>query len=246
MLDPAYLNQRAALIRTDTSLGEARPGNLGDVPLGSYPGTEHGISHITVADRYGNVASMTTTVESAFGSFHMVDGFILNNQLTDFSAEPRDSSGALLANRVSPGKRPRSLMAPTIVMRPGTNGAPDTLVGALGSPGGSVIIQFVVKTLVGMLDWNLNPQQAVSMIDFGTANTPVSNVGGEHPLVNTGDDGANDPLVMGLRQRGEQVSVADQSSGLRALWRSGGGWIGGADPRREGAVMGDGAQVKYR
>ncbi len=82
------------------------------------------------------------------------------------------------------------------------------------------------------------------MIDFGSANTPVSNVGGEHPLVNTADDGANDPLVMGLRQRGEQVSVADQSSGLSALWRSGGGWIGGADPRREGAVMGDGAQVK--
>ncbi|GAB25348.1 gamma-glutamyl transpeptidase [Gordonia polyisoprenivorans NBRC 16320 = JCM 10675] len=244
MLDPAYLKGRAALIRPNTSLGEAQPGNLGDVPLGSYPGTEHGTSHITVADRYGNVATMTTTVESAFGSFHMVDGFILNNQLTDFSAEPRDASGALLANRVSPGKRPRSSMAPTIVMRPGTNGAPDTLVGALGSPGGSVIIQFVVKTLVGMLDWNLNPQQAVSMIDFGSANTPVSNVGGEHPLVNTADDGANDPLVAGLRQRGEQVSVADQSSGLSALWRSGGGWIGGADPRREGAVMGDGAQVK--
>ncbi len=101
MLDPAYLKQRAALIRPNTSLGEAQPGNLGDVPLGSYPGTEHGTSHITVADRYGNVATMTTTVESAFGSFHMVDGFILNNQLTDFSAEPRDASGALLANRVS-------------------------------------------------------------------------------------------------------------------------------------------------
>ena len=107
-----------------------------------------------------------------------------------------------------------------------------------------MIIQFVVKTLVGMLDWNLNPQQAVSMIDFGTANTPTSNVGGEHPLVNTANDGADDPLVKGLRERGEQVSVDDQSSGLSALQRSGNGWVGGADPRREGAVMGDDASLK--
>ena len=244
MLDPSYLKQRAGLIKPSTSLGKAQPGDLGEVPLGSYTGTEHGTSHITVADKYGNVASMTTTVESAFGSFHMVDGFILNNQLTDFSAEPRDETGALLANRVSPGKRPRSSMAPTLVMQPGTNGAPDTLTAALGSPGGSVIIQFVVKTLVGMLDWKLNPQQAVSMIDFGTANTPTSNVGGEHPLVNTANDGADDPLVKGLRERGEQVSVDDQSSGLSALQRSGNGWLGGADPRREGAVMGDDASLR--
>ena len=244
MLDPTYLKQRAALIKPNTSLGKAQPGDLGEVPLGSYTGTEHGTSHITVADKYGNVASMTTTVESAFGSFHMVDGFILNNQLTDFSAEPRDETGALLANRVSPGKRPRSSMAPTLVMQPGASGEPDTLTAALGSPGGSVIIQFVVKTLVGMLDWKLNPQQAVSMIDFGTANTPTSNVGGEHPLVNTTNDGADDPLVKGLRERGEQVSVDDQSSGLSALQRSGNGWLGGADPRREGAVMGDDASLK--
>ncbi|AZG45309.1 gamma-glutamyltransferase family protein [Gordonia insulae] len=244
LLDPAYLAQRAALITPDRSLGEAQAGNLGDVPLGSDPGREHGTSHITVADEYGNVASMTTTVESAFGSYHMVDGFILNNQLTDFSAEPRDESGALLANRVSPGKRPRSSMAPTLVMQPGTAGRPDTVIGALGSPGGSVIIQFVVKTLVGLLDWELDPQQAVSMIDFGSANTPVSNVGGEHPLVDTADDGARDPLVTGLRSRGEQVSVDDQSSGLSALWRDTSGWIGGADPRREGAVMGDDATLR--
>ncbi|OBA65203.1 gamma-glutamyltransferase family protein [Gordonia sp. 852002-10350_SCH5691597] len=244
MLDPTYLKQRAALIKPNTSLGKAQPGDLGEVPLGSYTGTEHGTSHITVADKYGNVASMTTTVESAFGSFHMVDGFILNNQLTDFSAEPRDETGALLANRVSPGKRPRSSMAPTLVMQPGASGEPDTLTAALGSPGGSVIIQFVVKTLVGMLDWKLNPQQAVSMIDLGTANTPTSNVGGEHPLVNTTNDGADDPLVKGLRERGEQVSVDDPSSGLSALRRSGNGWLGGADPRREGAVMGDDASLK--
>ena len=244
MLDPVYLRQRAGLISPDRSIGKATAGDLGPVPLGTYPGTEHGTSHITVADKYGNVASMTTTVESAFGSFHMVDGFILNNQLTDFSANPRDDDGNLVANRVSPGKRPRSSMSPTLVLRPGTDGRPAALEAALGSPGGSVIIQFVVKTLIAMLDWGLDPQQAVSMIDFGSANTPVSNVGGEHPLVDTADDGANDPLVQGLRQRGEQVSVADQSSGLSALRRDGSGWIGGADPRREGAVMGDNGQLR--
>ncbi len=136
---------------------------------------------------------------------------------------------------------------PTLVMQPGTGGAPAQVIAALGSPpGGSVIIQFVVKTLVGMLDWGgLNPQQAVSMIDFGSANTPTSNVGGEHPLVDTTDDGAHDPLVRGgLRERGEEVSVDEQSSGLSAIMRHEAGWIGGADPRREGAVMGDDAALR--
>jgi len=244
ILDPAYLKSRAAMIRPDASLGEAPAGDLGPVPLGSHPGTEHGTSHITVADRYGNVASMTTTIESAFGSYHMVDGFLLNNQLTDFSAEPRDDDGALLANRVSPGKRPRSSMAPTLIMQPGVDDAPAQVMAALGSPGGSVIIQFVLKTVIGMLDWGLDPQQAVSMIDFGSANTPTSNVGGEHPLVDTADDGADDPLVRGLRERGAEVSVEEQSSGLSALLRHDRGWIGGADPRREGAVMGDDATLR--
>ncbi|MCR5978428.1 gamma-glutamyltransferase [Gordonia jinghuaiqii] len=244
ILDPAYLESRAALIRPDASLGEAPAGDLGPVPLGSHPGTEHGTSHITVADRYGNVASMTTTIESAFGSYHMVDGFLLNNQLTDFSAEPRDDDGTLLANRVSPGKRPRSSMAPTLIMAPGVDDAPAQVMAALGSPGGSVIIQFVLKTVIGMLDWGLDPQQAVSMIDFGAANTPTSNVGGEHPLVDTADDGADDPLVRGLHDRGAEVSVEEQSSGLSALLRHDHGWIGGADPRREGAVMGDDATLR--
>jgi gamma-glutamyltranspeptidase/glutathione hydrolase len=135
-------------------------------------------------------------------------------------------------------------MAPTLVRQQGTGGAPAQVIAALGSPGGSVIIQFVVKTLVGMLDWGLNPQQAVSMIDFGSANTPTSNVGGEHPSVDTTDDGAHDPLVRGLRERGEEVSVDEQSSGLSAIMRHEAGWIGGADPRREGAVMGDDAALR--
>ena len=149
-----------------------------------------------MADRYGNVAAMTTTIESAFGSFHMVDGFLLNNQLTDFSAQPTAPDGSPLANRVEPGKRPRSSMAPTLVFDRG-NGHRGEVLLAAGSPGGSVIIQFVVKTLVGMLDWELDPQQAVSMVDFGAANTPRTNVGGEHPNIEAADNGATDPLVRG-------------------------------------------------
>ncbi|MFE2955360.1 gamma-glutamyltransferase family protein [Nocardia tengchongensis] len=239
LLDPNYLKQRAALIDPGKSLGTAKPGDFGPVPLGNAAQQpEHGTSHISIVDKYGNAASMTTTVESAFGSFHFVDGFILNNQLTDFSAEPADKDGVPVANRLDPGKRPRSSMAPTLVFDRNPDGTRGALSHVTGSPGGAVIIQFVVKTLVAMLDWGLNPQQAVSMIDFGAANTPVTNVGGEHPAVNATDNGDHDPLVQQLRQSGDQVSVAAQSSGLSALIRDGDGWIGGADPRREGAVLG--------
>lgn len=169
----------------------------------------------------------------------MVDGFLLNNQLTDFSAEPVDEEGLPVANRVEPGKRPRSSMAPTLVFERGPEGERGELVMVVGSPGGSVIIQFVVKILVNALDWGLDPQQAISAVSFGAANTPVTGVGGEHPAIDTADEGANDPLVQQLREMGHEVSVAPQSSGLSALRRDGEGWIGGADPRREGAVMGD-------
>jgi gamma-glutamyltranspeptidase/glutathione hydrolase len=168
----------------------------------------------------------------------MVDGFILNNQLTDFSAEPAGTDGAPVANRVEPGKRPRSSMAPTLVFDESASGR-GPLYAVLGSPGGSVIIQFVVKTVVGMLDWGLDPQQAVSSVDFGAANTPQTNVGGEHPAIDTSDNGDHDPLVRGLRALGHDVDLADQSSGLSAIVRADPGWVGGADPRREGVVMGD-------
>lgn len=240
LLNPDYLKKRAGLIDPSKSMGTAQPGDFGPVPLGIQPeDREHGTSHISVADRYGDVAAMTTTVESAFGSFHMSDGFVLNNQLTDFSATPTGPDGQPLANRVEPGKRPRSSMAPTLVFDRTADGARGDLQYVLGSPGGSVIIQFVVKTLVGMLDWGLDPQQAVSAVDFGAANSPATGVGGEHPGIDTANDGAADPLVKRLRELGHQVSVAPQSSGLSALQRDGDGWIGGADPRREGAVMGD-------
>lgn len=241
LLGNDYLAGRAALISEQHSMGTAKPGEFGPPTGPAPPIPEHGTSHVSIVDSHGNAASLTTTVESAFGSFHMVDGFILNNQLTDFSAEPTGPDGAPVANRIQPGKRPRSTMAPTLVFdhaqdRRGERGR---LYAVVGSPGGAVIIQFVTKTIVGMLDWGLDPQQAVSMVDFGAANTPKTNVGGEHPIIDTSDNGDHDPLVQGLRALGHQVDLADQSSGLSAITRDRTGLIGGADPRREGLVMGD-------
>jgi gamma-glutamyltranspeptidase/glutathione hydrolase len=239
LLNAAYLSGRAALISEQHTMGTAKPGDFGlpTTPAPTIP--EHGTSQISVVDAQGNAASLTTTVESAFGSYHMVDGFILNNQLTDFSAEPVGPDGVPVANRVQPGKRPRSSMAPTLVFESGQAGARGPLYAVLGSPGGSVIIQFVVKTVVGIADWGLDPQQAVSAVDFGAANSPKTNVGGEHPVIDTSENGDHDPLVQGLRKLGHDVNLADQSSGLSAIVRNQPGWVGGADPRREGLVMGD-------
>jgi gamma-glutamyltranspeptidase/glutathione hydrolase len=238
LLNSDYLAQRAALISEQRSMGTARPGEFGAAPSTPVQVPEHGTSQISVIDSQGNAAALTTTVESQFGSFHMVDGFVLNNQLTDFSAEPAGPDGAPVPNRVGPGKRPRSTMAPTLVFeKSGADRGP--LFATLGSPGGAVIIQFVVKTVVGVIDWDMDPQQAVGMVDFGAANSPKTNVGGEHPNVDTADNGDNDPLVQGLRRLGHQVDLADQSSGLSAIVRGAPGWTGGADPRREGLVMGD-------
>ncbi|MFC9963246.1 gamma-glutamyltransferase family protein [Nocardia ignorata] len=241
LVHPQYLKERSTLINPDRSMGTAQPGNLGPVPLGNGPQPpEHGTSHISVVDKYGNAAAMTTTVESAFGSFHFVDGFLLNNQLTDFAADPLDPDGTPVANRLQPGKRPRSSMSPTLVFDRDDKGNRGELALVTGSPGGSVIIQFVVKTLVGALDWGLDPQQAVSGVSFGAGNSPSTGIGGEHPAIDATANGDNDPLVRKLREMGHQVTVAPQSSGLSALQRDGkDGWIGGADPRREGAVLGD-------
>ena len=131
-------------------------------------------------------------------------------------------------------------MAPTLIFDINPDGSRGPLYAVVGSPGGSTIIQYVAKTIVGVIDWGLDPQQAVSMVDFGAANTAKTNVGGEHPVIDTADDGADDPLVEGLRELGHEVNLADQSSGLSALVRQfPRGWLGGADPRREGEVMGD-------
>lgn len=239
LLDPEYLARRARSISPDRSMGHATAA-VTEVQLSAQPaGPEHGTSHISVVDSRGNAASLTTTIESAFGSRHMVDGFLLNNQLTDFWPNPVGMDGLPVANRVQPGKRPRSSMSPTLVFAHGESGRRGPLQMVTGSPGGALIIQFVVKTLVGVLDWGLDSQQAVSMADFGACNTAVTGVGGEHPDIDTTDNGVHDPLVRGLRERGHIVDLAEQSSGLSTLVRSGSEWVGGADPRREGLVMGD-------
>ena len=245
MLDKAYLAQRAALIRSTASLGTAPPGNLGPTGVGSdaAPGGA-GTSHVSIVDRQGNVVSMTTTVESGFGAFRVVRGFVLNNELTDFSAAPSDANGPI-ANRVQPGKRPLSSMAPTLVFARAADGSRGDFAMATGSPGGATIIQYVVKTLVGVLDWGLDAQQATNLVNFGSSNGPTTNVGGEHPAITLGADntGSGDPLVSGLRALGHTVNVAAQSSGVGTIVRSNIGgapsFTGGADPRREGLVLGD-------
>ncbi|MBF6228731.1 gamma-glutamyltransferase family protein [Nocardia abscessus] len=241
LLNKEYMKRRAALIDPDHSMGSAQPGDFGPAPVGVGPQQpEHGTTHISVIDRYGNAAAMTTTVESAFGSIPMVDGFVLNNELMDFSSEPYAPDRTPIANRVEPGKRPRSSMSPTLVFDRAEGGSRGALSHIVGSPGGSVIIQYVVRALIGALDWGLDPQQACSSVSFGAGNTPVTGVGGEHPNIDSTSNGDNDPLVRKLREMGHQVDVAPQISGLGVLRRDvDSGWIGGADPRREGAVTGE-------
>ncbi|MCY1253198.1 Glutathione hydrolase proenzyme [compost metagenome] len=250
MVNKPYLRQRADLISTVGSMTTpVAAGNLGDVPLTPSMVEEHGTTHLSLHDKYGNVVSMTTTIEAGLGSYHMTNGFLLNNQLTDFNADPAPG-GVLVANRLQPGKRPRSSMAPTLVFKRNADGSRGDFYMTTGSPGGATIIQYVAKTLVASLDWGMDAQQAVSMIDFGGSNGAGSAmiVGGEHPNVDTstpagGLPGDNDPLVKGLRNLGHTVNTAAQSSGLSAIIRTtvGGSTalVGGADPRREGVVLGD-------
>jgi gamma-glutamyltranspeptidase/glutathione hydrolase len=241
LLNKPYLQSRAGLINLNKSMGTAAAGNFGAVPLGvDKTLIEHGTNQFTIVDGSGNVVTATTTVESSMGSFHMTNGFLLNNQLTDFSASPTDTTGALVANRVQPGKRPRSSMAPTLVFKIAADGSKGDFVMATGSPGGGTIPQYVVKTVVGVLDWGLDAQQSANLVDFGASNSPTTTVGGEHPNINTTNGGANDPLITGLIALGHTVSTAAQASGVNTILRTGSGFLqGGTDPRREGVVLGD-------
>ncbi|MCD0504041.1 gamma-glutamyltransferase [Bordetella petrii] len=226
MLDPAYLARRAALVHPDRSLGTALPGDPGGLLTSRAPDQALELpstTHVVVADARGNVLSMTNTIESAFGSKIFVRGFLLNNELTDFSLSFQDPEGRPVANRVQPGKRPRSSMAPMIVFR---DGKPYM---AVGSPGGSAIINYVAKTLVGVLDWNLDIQQAISLPNMGSRNQATELERGTYL----------EDLAPALRGMGHEVKMADFPSGIQGLVMDGGRLVGGADPRREGAVMGD-------
>ncbi|MDQ2633322.1 MAG: gamma-glutamyltransferase [Pseudomonadota bacterium] len=233
LLNAAYLEARSALIRRPTALPDA------DVKAGEPPWEKAGLeggelridgvafdmpstSHFTIVDAEGNVAAMTTSVENAFGSRQMAGGFILNNQLTDFSFTP-EKDGAAVANRVEPGKRPRSSMAPTIVLK---DGKP---LYALGSPGGSSIIPYVATTLIGLIDWKLDMQAAISMPHmlnrFGTFELEAGT---------TAEGFANDLEALGFKTK-----IGDLNSGLHGVAITPDGLTGGADPRREGVALGD-------
>ena len=235
LLDPAYLKSRAALIGAQ-SLKVAQPGQPGALKTGFAPmpeQPEYGTSHISIVDAHGNALAMTTTIEDAFGARQMVKGFLLNNELTDFSFAPTGADGQPIANRVQPGKRPRSSMAPTLVFEKNADGSRGPLLMSGGSPGGALIIHYTAKTLHGVLNWGLTPQQAINLPNFGSTNGPSLLEEKKFPPA----------TVEALRTRGAEVREMNMTSGLQAITRANVHgkpmWLGGADPRREGVVLGD-------
>ncbi len=238
LLDKTYLQKRAALIGPRSmgtaTAGAPTPGAPSLLHMrGAMPDqTEYGTSHISIVDAHGRAVAMTTTIEAAFGARLMSDGgtglpggFLLNNQLTDFSFAPSDAQGRPIANRVQPGKRPRSSMSPTLVFDRNDN----RLLMSVGSPGGAAIIHFTAKVLIGSLDWGLDAQQAINLPNVGSYNGPTLLEKGRFPIA----------TVDALKARGHTVNEIDLTSGLQAIQRRGSGWWGGADPRREGVVLGD-------
>jgi gamma-glutamyltranspeptidase / glutathione hydrolase len=228
LLDPAYLNQRRALIAPDRSAPHVTAGEPPNARQGAF-GRDRtqesvGTSQISIVDDDGNALSMTTTIEQSFGSRLMVRGFLLNNQLTDFSFVPTDEDGRPAANRVEPRKRPRSSLDPTIVF------ANDRQVRfVLGSPGGSAIILYVLKGLIGLIDWHLDPQAAADLINFGST-------GDEFILE---PDASFDGLAADMSKLRHQVKRPSLTSGLHIIAVTDKGLEGGADKRREGRAVGD-------
>ncbi|GAA4430452.1 gamma-glutamyltransferase [Acidovorax lacteus] len=248
LVNADYLKERAKLIRMDQTIGTPTAGTPPGVSAArgqdnslNLPST----SHLSIVDRNGNVVSMTTTIENGFGSLQMVRGFLLNNQLTDFSFTATDAAGKPIANSVQPGKRPRSSMAPTVVF----NASTGDVEAVIGSPGGSAIIQYTAKSLIGMIDWGLNVQQAINLPNFGAQTNATTSLE-KGSLIDTA------AIRDGLRARGHTVAQTDTFTsglhgvvynGLRANGQAGllsrnpgaGTYAGGADPRREGIAKGN-------
>jgi gamma-glutamyltranspeptidase/glutathione hydrolase len=224
LLDPAYVASRVQLIGPT-----AGPAPSAGVPAGAKVAANDttyeptGTSHFIIRDGDGNVVSMTTTVESIFGSGRMVDGFFLNNQMTDFAFKPVDDQGNSAANAVAPGKRPRSSMVPTILLTPDGKFA-----GAIGSAGGNSIIAYVAKSLVASVDWNMTMADALAAPNL-VARGP--NFQGEVTKFSP-------EILEGLRQRGIDLKPGQgEDSGLTGVFIRNGKIDGGADPRREGVVL---------
>lgn len=224
LLDSRYLERRSRLIERGRSMGVAQPGELpagraqADDDAPELPAT----THVSIVDRAGNAVALTSSIESAFGSRIQVGGFLLNNQLTDFSvAAERD--GKPVANRLEPGKRPLSSMAPTLVFDAGGR-----LHAVLGSPGGSRIINYVARTLVALLDGRTDPAAVLALPHVGNRNGATEIERGRIP----------DALAQELERRGHVVQRSDMTSGLHLIVRSAKGWLGAVDPRREGVARG--------
>jgi len=228
LLDPGYLDERRALIEPLSAMRRPNPGQppgLGKQSFGLDATRENvGTSHISIVDRDGNAVSMTTTIEGAFGSHIWAAGFLLNNELTDFSFRPADAQGQPIANRVEAGKRPRSSMAPTIVFN-----KDGEVEAVLGSPGGSRIILYVVKSLIALIDWGMDAQQAADLLNFG-------NRGGAFEIELDGDAVWT---ALKLRSLGHRIAPALMNSGVHIIVNHDGQLQGGADARREGMALGD-------
>jgi gamma-glutamyltranspeptidase/glutathione hydrolase len=231
LVDPAYLANRAALIG-ERSMGTAKPGTPPGIQVAYAPDRSPlriSTSQVVAVDDAGGAVSMTTTIESAFGSHIMVQGFMLNNEMTDFSFIPEEN-GQKVANRVEPGKRPRSSMAPTLIFDRHSG----EFLATVGSPGGSQIIEYVAKSTIGLLDWNLDAQAAINLPNFGSRNGPTELEQGQF----------SPALIQALKDKGHSVSEIDMTSGTQAIVRvkdaqGKASLTGGADPRREGQALGD-------
>ncbi|MEI7784669.1 MAG: gamma-glutamyltransferase family protein [Betaproteobacteria bacterium] len=237
LLAPGYLQQRARLIGA-RSLGQAAAGQPGKdpgarrglAPMANQP--EYGTTHLSVIDAQGHALALTSSIEDAFGARLMVNtgqglagGFLLNNQLTDFSFVPRSSEGLPVANRPEPGKRPRSSMSPTLVFEAGSQ-RPHM---SLGSPGGAYIIHYTAQALWASLHWGLKPQAAIALPHLANMNGPLLLEQGRY----------DSATAQALAERGTVVRQVPMTSGLQILQRSELGWLGASDARREGRVLGD-------
>ena len=242
LLDPSYIAERRKLIEPENAMARPASGKPPGVPRQAFgiDATQEstGTSHISIIDADGNAVSMTTTIESVFGSRVLAAGFLLNNELTDFSFRPVDRDGRPIANAVGPNRRPRSSMAPTIVFDEAGN-----VKAVLGSPGGSRIILYVVKALVALIDWELDAQEATALVNFGSRGGPfeieydpaTSWQALLRPWLSTPS------MWHALRMRpfGHRITPDLLTSGLHIIVVRPDGLEGGADPRREGAALGD-------